>query len=244
MHSKHTHIQMMGCWYRTNPHHCGHNRDILHQILESEPIRKSNEWIDLLSSKKAKLTLDYKPRKFGVNPKAFVNLMTKMMPDDHIYCADVGQNQIWSAANCDIRDGRFLTSGGMGTMGYSIPAAIGAKLADPAKMVVAVCGDGAFQMQMMELGTICQHDVTVKIVVMTNTKLGMVCEIQKHSYKNNQVGVDLAGSPEVVGIAAAYGIPGRTISRMEEAEDAIAEMMNHQGTFLLECIVDEDEPSL
>ena len=222
----------------------GDAKEILQQILEGEPAGKSEEWISLLKSKKEKLTLDYKPRKFGVNPKAFVNLMTKMMPDDHIYCADVGQNQIWSAANCEIKNGRFLTSGGMGTMGYSVPAAIGAKLAAPDKMVVAVCGDGAFQMQMMELGTICQHDVPVKIVVMNNTKLGMVCEMQKHFYKNNQMGVDLQGSPNVVQIADAYGIRGRTIDRMEDAEDAIMEMMNHQGTFLLECIVDEDEPSL
>lgn len=222
----------------------GDAKEILIQILETEPGRKSDEWPDLLKAKREKLNLDYAPREHGINPKAFVNMLSGSMPEDHIYCADVGQNQIWSAANCEVRSGRFLTSGGMGTMGYSIPAAVGAKLADPEKSVVAVCGDGSFQMQMMELATICQHDVEIKIVVMTNKKLGLVKEIQKKSYKNNEMAVDLTGSPDVVAIAKAYGIPGRSIDNMDAAEGAITEMLSHKGTYLLECIVDENEPSL
>ncbi len=222
----------------------GDAKEILSQVLDTSSERKSDEWPDLLKAKKEKLVLDYAPRKVGVNPKAFVNLLSRTMPDDHIYCADVGQNQIWSAANCEIRTGRFLTSGGMGTMGYSIPAAIGAKIANPEKAVVAVCGDGSFQMQMMELGTICQHDVNIKIVVMTNKKLGLVKEIQKKSYKNNETAVDLTGSPDVVDIARAYGIPGRRIDNMDEAAEAIAEMLGNQGVYLLECVVDENEPSM
>ena len=222
----------------------GDAKEILLQVMETEPERKSNDWTDQLKSEREKLTLDYGPRKNGINPKAFVNLFSRALPDDHIYCADVGQNQIWSAGNCEIRTGRFLTSGGMGTMGYSIPAAIGAKLADPEKTVVAVCGDGSFQMQMMELGTICQHRVDVKIVVMKNNKLGLVKEIQKKSYKNNQSAVDLSGSPDILAIAAAYGIPAERLDSMDEANDAIAKMLNHKGVYLLECVVDEDESSM
>ena len=222
----------------------GDAKEILIQIMDMEPNRKSDEWTDLLKAKKEKLVLDYAPRKFGINPKAFVNMLSRTLPEDHIYCADVGQNQIWSAANCEISKGRFLTSGGMGCMGYSIPAAIGAKLADPEKVVVAVCGDGSFQMQMMELATICQNDVDIKIVVMKNNKLGLVKEIQRKCYKNNEIGVDLTGSPDVVAIAKAYGIPGRSIDNMDVVGEAIAEMLEHKGTFLLECIVDENEPSM
>lgn len=222
----------------------GDAKEVLTQIMEAEPGRKSDEWVKHLNAKREKLALDYAPRKYGVNPKAFVNLLSRTLPEDHIYCADVGQNQIWSAANCEIRTGRFLTSGGMGTMGYSIPAAIGAKLADPSKTVVAVCGDGSFQMEMMELATICQHDVEVKIVVMRNGKLGLVKEIQKKSYKNNEIAVDLTGSPDVVAIAKAYGIPGRSIDNMDAAEEAIAEMLGSKGAYLLECVVDENESSM
>lgn len=222
----------------------GDAKEILTQVMNAEPEKKSDEWIGLLKAKKDKITLDYGPRKHGVNPKAFVNMLSKALPDDHVYCADVGQNQIWSAANCEVRTGRFLTSGGMGTMGYSIPAAIGAKLADPSKTVVAVCGDGSFQMEMMELATICQNSVDVKIIVMTNGKLGLVKEIQKKSYKNNETAVDLTGSPDVTAIARAYGIPARRIDKMDVAGEAIAEMLGHQGAFLLECVVDENEPSM
>jgi acetolactate synthase-1/2/3 large subunit len=132
----------------------------------------------------------------------------------------------------------------MGTMGYSIPAAIGAKLAAPDKAVVAVCGDGSFQMQMMELATICQNNVDIKIVVMKNNKLGLVKEIQKNAYKNNESGVDLTGSPDIVALAAAYGIPGRSIDSMDAADEAIGEMLSNKGVFLLECIVDENESSM
>ncbi len=222
----------------------GDAKEILNQILDTDPARKSNDWPDLLQSKKEALKLDYAPRNFGINPKAFVNLLSKSLPEDHIYCADVGQNQIWSAANCEVRSGRFLTSGGMGTMGYSIPAAIGAKLADPEKTVVAVCGDGSFQMSMMELATICQNNVDVKIVVMKNNKLGLVKEIQKKSYKNNEMAVDLSGSPDLVSIARAYGIPSHSVDNMEAAEKAVAELIRCKGPYLLECIVDENESSL
>ena len=222
----------------------GDAKEILTQVMNVQPEIKSNEWIELLNSKKSKIEPDYRPRKFGINPKAFVNLFTEKLPDDHIYCADVGQNQLWSAANCRIKTGRFLTSGGLGTMGYSIPAAIGAKFADPEKTVVAVCGDGSFQMNMMELATICQNDVDIKIVVMKNNKLGLVKEIQKSAYKNNEVAVDLTGSPNIPFIAKAYGIPARTIDNMDEAEEAINEMLTYKGTYLLECVVDANESSV
>lgn len=217
---------------------------ILNQILEVKPNPVDKIFVEKLKEKKSKVIPDFAPRKVGVNPKAFVNMLSNALPDDNIYCADVGQNQIWSAANCIIRKGRFLTSGGMGTMGYSIPCALGAKIADPGKTVVAVCGDGSFQMQMMELGTLCQHGVDIKMVVMTNGKLGLVREIQKNLYKNNQTAVDLTGSPDVISIAKAYGIEGQSIKTLEEAEKAIYAMLKHKGPYLLECIVDELEASV
>lgn len=222
----------------------GDAKEVLTQLTQENPERKGDEWLDHLNAKKEKAVPDYNSREKGINPKAFINMLTQKLPDDYIYCADVGQNQIWSAANCDIREGRFLTSGGMGTMGYSIPAAIGAKLAAPERWVLAVCGDGSFQMQMMELGTLCQHDVDVKMIVMKNNKLGLVREIQKNAYKCNYSAIDLACSPNVTAIAGAYGIPCRSLDNMEEAEAVIAEMIAYKGAFLLECIVDENESSV
>ena len=179
-----------------------------------------------------------------VNPKALIRLLSDRLREDSVLVADVGQNQIWSANHYQVKKGRFLTSGGMGTMGYSVPAAIGAKMARPDRQVVAVCGDGSFQMQMMELGTLCQEGLDLKIIVMTNHRLGMVRELQDKGYGGRQSGVNLAGSPDFIGLAAAYGIPSLRITSDGEAPAAVERLLSTDGPFLLECQVDEKEPSL
>jgi acetolactate synthase-1/2/3 large subunit len=223
----------------------GDARTILEQLSAREPARKGSAWTDELTRRRERSRPDRAARAHGVNPKAFIHLLTTAMPDDYIYAADVGQNQLWSAGCCDIRaGGRFLTTGGMGTMGYALGAAVGAKLAAPERFTVAVCGDGAFQMSMMELGTICQHGLDVKVVVMVNGRLGLVSEIQMKQYGGNLSAVDLTGSPDPVKLAAAYGIAGETIARAEEAEAAAARLIAAKGPYLLACIVDAGESSI
>ncbi len=173
-----------------------------------------------------------------IDPAEFIRKLTDRMETDGIYVADVGQNQIWSCRNCIVRDGRFLTSGGMGTMGYSIPAAMGAKLAQPDKQVVAVCGDGSFQMSMMELATMRQHNVPVKIIVIANGYLGMVREFQKNTYNARYSVVDLSGSPDLSKLAEAYGVRFLRISKREEVDSAIGEFLRGDESVLMECIID------
>ncbi|MDR2089191.1 MAG: biosynthetic-type acetolactate synthase large subunit [Clostridiales Family XIII bacterium] len=223
----------------------GDARTVLEQLSAREPAPKGSAWTDELARRREKSRPDRAARARGVNPKAFVRMLTTAMPDDYIYAADVGQNQLWSAACCDIREGgRFLTTGGMGTMGYAIGAAVGAKLAAPERFTVAVCGDGSFQMSMSELGTICQHGLDVKIVVMVNGRLGLVAEIQTKQYAGNLTAVDLSGSPDPVKLAAAYGIPGEAIANEGEAEAGIARLLSAKGPRLLACAVDAGESSL
>ena len=179
-----------------------------------------------------------------VEPKAFMALLSALVDDDAVLVADVGQNQIWSANHFEVKNGRFLTSGGMGTMGYSVPAAAGAKLAAPGRQVCAVCGDGSFQMQMMELGTIIQHDIPLKIIVMRNARLGMVCELQNRLYRGNETQVALDGSPDFIALAAAYGIPGARVTQNGGARAAIQKMLAAKGPYLLECAVAPNQPSL
>ena len=153
--------------------------------------------------------------------------------------ADVGQNQIWSCAYHIVKDGRFLTSGGMGTMGYSIPAAMGAKRGNPDKQVVAVCGDGSFQMSMMELATIMQHHIPVKIIVMKNNYLGMVREYQHYTYKDHYSVVDIKdGSPDLEKLSAAYNIPFIRVENMSNAREKIQAFLREDSTMLMECLVD------
>ena len=123
-------------------------------------------------------------------------------------------------------------------MGYSIPAAMGARAVNPEKQVVAVCGDGSFQMSMMELATIKQHKIPVKIAVLKNTVLGMVREYQHYRYNDHYSMIDLSGSPDLEQIAAAYGIPFIRMYNMEQTDRQIDQFLNTDGPVLMECILD------
>ena len=174
-----------------------------------------------------------------VNPEIFVKRLSRAMKKDAVYVADVGQNQLWSCANCVIREGRFLTSGGMGTMGYAVPAALGAKLGAPDRQVVAVCGDGGFQMTMMELATMKQYKVPVKIVVLRNNVLGLVRQYQHFTYQDRFSVIDLGDSiPNLEKIAEAYGIRYQLIAAVEDMDSGIEQFLADDEATLMEVIVD------
>ena len=179
-----------------------------------------------------------------VNPKAFIRLLGQKLPDNSVVSADVGQNQIWTVNNIGLKNGRFITSGGMGTMGYSVPAALGAKAARPDSEVVAICGDGSFQMQFMELATMIQHNIAVKVIVMTNNRLGMERELQTNGYDNRLTAVFLDGSPDFIKLADSYGIPAKRITDIADADKAIDEMLSSKGCYLLEVRVAENEKTI
>lgn len=211
---------------------------IFGDIENYEVVCDTKEWIDTLNTYKKELGRKRNPRPEYVDPAVFISKLTDRMEEDSIYVADVGQNQIWSCDNAIIRKGRFLTSGGMGTMGYSIPAAMGAKYACPEKQVVAVCGDGSFQMSLMELATMKQHGIQGKIVVLNNGYLGMVREYQHYTYKDNLSVVDLTGSPDLSKIAAAYGFKYLCLENMNGAEEKIDEFLNSEESVLFELNID------
>ena len=131
-----------------------------------------------------------------------------------------------------------MTSGGMGTMGYSIPAAMGAKLAAPDRQVIAVCGDGSFQMSMMELATMRQHKVPVKIIVLKNNYLGMVRQYQHFTYQDHYSVVDLSGSPDLEKLVSAYDMPYLRLDNMEKASEVLDAFLARDESILLECIID------
>lgn len=196
------------------------------------------EWLECLNEYRTSMAKKRSPNPAYVDPAEFIMRLSAKMQDDGIYVADVGQNQIWSCGYVKVRKGKFLTSGGMGTMGYSIPAAMGAKVADPKRQVVAVCGDGSFQMSMMELATIRQHDIPLKIVVLKNNYLGMVREYQHFTYKEKYSVVDLSGSPDLEKLSAAYGIPFLRLENMEKCDETIDAFLKDDTSVLMECIID------
>ena len=197
-----------------------------------------SDWVNTLNEYRKTMAKKRNPNPEFVDPAGFIMKLTDKMQSDSIYVADVGQNQIWSCGYVKVKEGKFLTSGGMGTMGYSIPAAMGAKVAAPDKQVVAVCGDGSFQMSMMELATMCQHNIPVKIVVLKNNFLGMVRQYQHFTYKDNYSVVDLSGSPDLEKLSAAYGIEYLRLTNMEKCDEVIDAFLREDKSMLLECIID------
>ena len=169
-----------------------------------------------------------------VNPKYLLKKLSDRTNSDVIITTEVGQNQIWTANAFTVKNaGSFITSAGFGTMGYGLPAAIGAKFAAPDKTVIAVMGDGSFQMDMCELGTMSQWGINVKMILFKNNRLGMVRELQWSAYKSNYSGVFLDGSPDFAKLVDAYGIKSKCISKNSEIDSAIDALLSDDKSFLL-----------
>lgn len=180
-----------------------------------------------------------------VKPQFLLDTLSDMIGEDGIITTEVGQNQIWSANYFRVKKPRtFITSGGMGTMGYGLPAAVGVKFGMPEANVVAVCGDGSFQMSMNELGTIKQNKLAVKIIIFNNSHLGMVREFQKNKYERRYSQVSLEENPDFVRLIEAYGFKGEKITENSQVKEALQRMLDTEGAYLLECVVDPDEPTL
>ena len=222
----------------------GDVRYILQQLIEQAENYDHYDWRQELNTVKNQSEPKAAAKDGFVNPKEFIKRLAKKLPSDVIISADVGQNQIWTCNNIELKSGRLITSGGMGTMGYSVPAALGAKAASPMSEVIAICGDGSFQMQFMELATMIQHDIPVKIIVMSNNRLGMVREVQTNAYGNRLTAVFLDGSPDFIKLAESYGIPAKRVTDIKDADGAIDEMLGAKGCYLLEAQVAEDEKTI
>ena len=216
----------------------GDAKHIFEDFAKEEFKCEHEEWLNTLNIYKETMAPKRNPNPYYVDPAEFIHLLSMKMKEDAIYVADVGQNQIWSCGYHVVRKGMFLTSGGMGTMGYSIPAAMGAKLGDMNRQVIAVCGDGSFQMSMMELATMRQHNVPVKIIVLKNNYLGMVREYQHYTYKDSYSVVDLSGSPDLEKLASAYDLPFLRLSNMEKANEVLDAFLKKDESVLLECLID------
>ena len=218
----------------------GDVKTVFSALAEAPISIDTSAWLRELEEKKRN-TVDL--RRFSdklVNPVELVKLLSEKMEEDAIYVADVGQNQLWSADNYVMKRGRFLTSGGMGTMGYSIPAAIGAKFAAPERQVVAVCGDGSFQMSMYELGTIAVQKLPVKILIMKNRFLGLVREYQAKNYERRYEAVELFDYPRYENIAAAYDMAYFHCESNEALGSTLDAFLACDSAALMVCEVDSE----
>ena len=230
---------------------------VLDSLLHVEAELSYPDWMEELNGIKEETELRIEKKKKEelnatlVNPHYFLRELNLALQDDAIYVADVGQNQLWSCKHYKMKEGRFLTSGGMGTMGYSLPAAIGAYFAEKEnayledrknkKEIIAVMGDGAFQMSLMELATLRQYSAHVKIIVFHNGVLGLVRQYQKTAYKEHYSMIDLSGNPDLSMLSKAYGLSYFSVKENKEVKESIRAFLDKEENGILEVFVDMEE---
>ncbi|MCQ2251016.1 MAG: biosynthetic-type acetolactate synthase large subunit [Bacteroidales bacterium] len=175
-----------------------------------------------------------------IQPGEPVDIISRKTQGQAIVCTDVGQNQMVAARYYSFKNpNSLLTSGGLGTMGFGLPAAVGAAVAQSKVPVILFTGDGGFQMNEQEMGTIIQEKLPVKMVILNNSVLGMVRQWQNMFNGKRYSQTDLV-NPDFVTLASAYGIKGRKVEAREDLEPAISEMLSYDGPYLLDIIVDKD----
>ncbi len=169
-----------------------------------------------------------------IKPQHLMAEIDRISGGNAIVCSDVGQHQMWCAQLIRFNEPRlWINSGGLGSMGFGVPAAVGAQFAQPEKLVFAVAGDGGFQMSIPELGTIANNKLPIKIIIMNNGYLGMVRQWQELFYNNRMSSVLLEGFPDPEKLAGAYGFTGKTVEKPSELRAALQAAVDHPGPYLL-----------
>jgi len=200
------------------------------------------EWTARVRAAKAKFGFRYDAPGHGVYAPAMLKALSEAAGDDFVASCDVGQHQMWAAQHCRFADPRaHLTSGGLGAMGYGIPAGIGAKLARPEAQVVAITGDGSIMMNIQELATLKRYGIALKILLLDNSSLGLVRQWQELFYDRNYSEIDLSDNPDFVEVAKAFGIEAFRVTRRDEQDGAIARLLAAEGPCLAHVVIDPKE---
>lgn len=223
----------------------GDAKNILKKLLELDGIKKSEEkvkWMDYVRTFKydcmPRISFDEHPLK----PQQVIKEISQVLNEDSIITTDVGQNQMWMAHFYNTTKPRkFISSGGLGTMGFGFPAAIGAKVAMEENDVVAVAGDGGFLMVCQDLATVKQYDIPITICLFDNQKLGMVSQWQRLFYDNRISETDLDVAPDFVKLAESFGINAERIEKVGETKEALKKSIKDGEATLLEIKIDCDE---
>jgi len=202
---------------------------------------QTQEWLKLIGRWKEDYPLIVPHHADSISPQEAISEIGRLAPNAY-YTTDVGQHQMWSAQFLKNGPRRWISSAGLGTMGYGLPAAMGAKVALPNEEVICISGDASFQMNLQELGTLAQFGINVKTVIINNGWQGMVRQWQQAFYSERYSSSNMKPSmPDFELLAQAYGIKGMVISDRAQLKDAIAEMLAHDGPVLVDLRVTRDE---
>ncbi|MBC7848935.1 MAG: acetolactate synthase large subunit, partial [Chitinophagaceae bacterium] len=221
---------------------CKETLPILTELLHK---KEHDSWIDKFKEyrkeeEEACIIPEFNPKTEEISMGEVINALNELTKGDAVIVTDVGQHQMATCRYAKFTQSKSnITSGGAGTMGFALPAAIGAKYGTPGRTVIAVIGDGGFQMTIQELGTIMQNKLDVKILILNNRFLGMVRQWQELFHEKRYSFVDIT-SPDFVQVAKGYGIAGSSINQREGLKQALQTMIDHDGAYLLEVMVGKE----
>jgi acetolactate synthase-1/2/3 large subunit len=214
---------------------------VLRELIKHVQPLDTAAWLEQIAAWKARYPLKFS-RRGGLKAQYVLELLWEITEGNAVVTTDVGQHQMWCAQYYDFaKPRRWINSGGLGTMGFGLPSAIGAKVAQPDELVVCVAGDGSLVMTCQELATAVEHDVDVKVFIMNNGYLGMVRQWQELFWDKRYSSVDMGSSPDWVKLAEAFGARGMRVDQDADMEDAMREAIGHEGPVVLDVRVRKEE---
>ncbi len=220
----------------------GDLKNILHQMNSHIAERKNTEWLNEIREIKQGICLNTEDNDSNLRPKYIIKCINEFFKGEAIIVTDVGQHQMWAANYCQfIHPRTFISSGGLGTMGFGLPAAIGAKIGNPKKPVICISGDGSFQMNIQELATAIYNKIPIIVILMNNGYLGMVRQIQELFYDKRYVSTLLAGNPDFVKVVEGYGGIGFRVEKREEIIPVLQEVYRKNEFVLIDCHIPKEE---
>lgn len=218
------------------------NLEALNRELAAGASINVQNWSDQCRAKMAACEVNYNAPGEGVYAPALLNQLSKMAGPSFMAACDVGQHQMWVAQHCEFsRPQAHITSGGLGAMGFGLPAGIGAKLADPDACVVTITGDGGVMMNIQELATVNRFKIPLKIVLLDNSRLGMVRQWQEFFFERNFSEVDLSDNPDFVKVAEAFGIEAFRIDHKDQVSDGLKRLLETDGPILAHVIINPED---